>query len=164
MAYVPSQCRVPISLSAHAGSLGLRWLVNISCVCGCVCVCVCVYVCSIGRCVCVCMCVLVVVPPDADGTDRLFFLFYIVAAQIQMSCSFFFHWFCCVSKTAYQRLARLDYIGINVLIIGSKLPILHYLLAYGPLGHQRVCVCVCVCLCVYVCLCVCLYVCVCEVF
>jgi len=68
------------------------------------------------------------IPPDADSTDRAFFLCFIVAAQIQMSCSFLFHWFCCMSKTAYQRLARMDYIGINVLIIGSKLPILHYIL------------------------------------
>ena len=55
---------------------------------------------------------------DGDLLDKTVFLIFVLSAQILLFLSSFFHLFYCMSKCAseYSWFARLDYIGIAILI------------------------------------------------
>lgn len=56
-------------------------------------------------------------------------LVFVASALFCLGCSMTFHLFWVVSERAYLFLARLDYVGIAVLIGGSTCPIIEYVLA-----------------------------------
>lgn len=51
---------------------------------------------------------------------------FLFSAFFCLSCSAIFHLFYPMSGKAYQVFSRLDYAGINILIIGSSLPSVYY--------------------------------------
>lgn len=63
---------------------------------------------------------------DPDPVDRFVFTVFLVCAQMQMLFSAVFHWFSCYSPVVYKWLAKLDYTGISVMIVGSYFPPIYY--------------------------------------
>jgi adiponectin receptor len=61
--------------------------------------------------------------------DVFIFFIFLIVAQMQMLFSALFHMFGCLSPTMYTWLAKLDYSGITVMIVGSYYPPLYYGLA-----------------------------------
>lgn len=51
---------------------------------------------------------------------------FVTSAMVCLACSVTFHWFCCLSQDWYNRLVKMDYIGINSLIAGSGVPLIYY--------------------------------------
>eukprot|EP01138_Halocafeteria_seosinensis_P003803 gb/GECG01003889.1/.p1 GENE.gb/GECG01003889.1/~~gb/GECG01003889.1/.p1 ORF type:complete len:522 (+),score=37.59 gb/GECG01003889.1/:1-1566(+) len=62
---------------------------------------------------------------DVTTTKWPIFVF-MGSAVTCLACSVTFHWFCVVSQEWYNRLVKIDYAGINVLIAGSAVPIIYY--------------------------------------
>jgi len=63
--------------------------------------------------------------PD-NAADRLIFFAFFLGAQCQMLFSTLFHMFGCHSPVAYTWLAKLDYSGISLMIVGSYYPPMYY--------------------------------------
>ncbi|KAA0166427.1 hypothetical protein FNF27_07499 [Cafeteria roenbergensis] len=73
-------------------------------------------------------------------------LVFVASALLCLGCSMTFHLFWVVSERTYRLLARLDYVGIAVLIAGSTCPIIEYVLAcdrsavmFASLGMYGLC-------------------------
>jgi len=60
--------------------------------------------------------------------DYLIFTVFFFGAHAQMLFSTLFHLFCAHSANAFKWLARLDYTGISLMIVGSYFPPLYYTL------------------------------------
>jgi len=58
--------------------------------------------------------------------DKLIFSIFLICAQLQMLFSSLYHIFCCYSAQFYKWLAKLDYLGISIMIVGSYYPPLYY--------------------------------------
>lgn len=54
-----------------------------------------------------------------------------------LGCSAVYHLFFVYSQTACTWLAKLDYAGISILILGSTMPIINYNFACGPAVFWR---------------------------
>lgn len=67
--------------------------------------------------------------------DKSLFLAFVLSAQILLTCSSCFHLFNCISRNPneYSWFARLDYIGIAILIAGSYYAPIFYLFSCQPL-------------------------------
>jgi adiponectin receptor len=63
-----------------------------------------------------------------SALDCLIFVIFLLCAQCQMLFSTLFHTFACTTPTIYKWLAKLDYIGISLMIVGSYYPPLYYML------------------------------------
>eukprot|EP01117_Protostelium_nocturnum_P006104 TRINITY_DN21_c0_g1_i1.p1 TRINITY_DN21_c0_g1~~TRINITY_DN21_c0_g1_i1.p1 ORF type:complete len:283 (-),score=50.64 TRINITY_DN21_c0_g1_i1:388-1236(-) len=63
---------------------------------------------------------------NPSSSDRLIFLVFLIVAQLQMGFSAIFHTFGCCSPNHLRQLAKLDYVGISVMIAGSNFPPLYY--------------------------------------
>eukprot|EP01119_Soliformovum_irregulare_P002562 TRINITY_DN1280_c0_g1_i1.p1 TRINITY_DN1280_c0_g1~~TRINITY_DN1280_c0_g1_i1.p1 ORF type:complete len:308 (+),score=43.51 TRINITY_DN1280_c0_g1_i1:140-925(+) len=63
---------------------------------------------------------------DATGMDYFVFLIFLFCATANMAFSALFHWFSCHSPVVYKWLAKLDYTGISVMIVGSYYPPMYY--------------------------------------
>ncbi|EGC34146.1 hypothetical protein DICPUDRAFT_153704 [Dictyostelium purpureum] len=63
---------------------------------------------------------------DATPTDRFVFSIFFICAQAQMLFSTLFHIFSSVSGKTYLWMARLDYTGISLMIVGSHFPPIYY--------------------------------------
>lgn len=64
---------------------------------------------------------------------------FLLSAFICLIFSTVFHWFHCVDKATWAMLAKLDYVGIAVLIAGSSVPVMYYgfcnpVLRWGYIG------------------------------
>ncbi|KAN0050530.1 hypothetical protein ACTA71_003659 [Dictyostelium dimigraforme] len=64
---------------------------------------------------------------DATSVDKFVFCMFFICAQAQMLFSATFHTFCSVSGKVYLWMARLDYSGISLMIVGSHFPPIYYL-------------------------------------
>jgi len=64
--------------------------------------------------------------------DVFVFLVFLICAQIQMLASAIFHIFYCHSAQVCSWLVRIDYSGINLMIVGSYYPPLYYLFKCYP--------------------------------
>jgi len=69
---------------------------------------------------------------DAKPVDYFVFACFLFSAQLQMIGSTLFHMFGCYSANAYSWLAKLDYCGISILIVGSYYPPLYYCFQCHP--------------------------------
>eukprot|EP01117_Protostelium_nocturnum_P013687 TRINITY_DN5132_c0_g1_i1.p2 TRINITY_DN5132_c0_g1~~TRINITY_DN5132_c0_g1_i1.p2 ORF type:complete len:335 (-),score=58.74 TRINITY_DN5132_c0_g1_i1:27-1031(-) len=58
--------------------------------------------------------------------DQRIFMVFLLSAVLQMGFSAIFHTFGCSSPGHLTQLAKLDYIGITVMIVGSNFPPLYY--------------------------------------
>lgn len=67
--------------------------------------------------------------------DKVVFLIFVLSAQILLFLSSFFHLFHCMSRTEseYSWFARLDYVGIAILISGSCYSPIYYTFSCQPL-------------------------------
>lgn len=72
---------------------------------------------------------------DGEAADKLVYLIYVISAQFLLGCSTSFHLFHCLSKSSaeYGWFARLDYIGISILITGSYYSPVYYMFYCAPL-------------------------------
>merc|ERR1712130_11990 len=72
---------------------------------------------------------------EGDTLDKTVFLIFVLSAQILLFLSSFFHLFYCMSKcpSEYSWFARLDYIGIAVLVSGSYYSPVYYIFSCEPL-------------------------------
>jgi len=60
------------------------------------------------------------------ATDVFIFTVFLIGAQCQMLFSTVFHMFGCYSPKVYSWLAKLDYSGISMMIVGSYYPPMYY--------------------------------------
>lgn len=64
--------------------------------------------------------------PNPHAVSRWPVFVMLISAVICLSCSTMFHLFYPMSGKAYQLFSRLDYAGVNILIIGSSFPPFYY--------------------------------------
>jgi len=73
---------------------------------------------------------------NPDAGDVIVFTVFLLGAQCQMLFSTIFHTFNCHSPDALKWLARLDYTGISLMIVGSYFPPLYY--GFGCHNVERI--------------------------
>jgi adiponectin receptor len=66
------------------------------------------------------------VNPNATIADHVILSVFLIAAQLQMAFSTIFHLFGCCSPSSHKMLARLDYTGISIMIVGSNYPPMYF--------------------------------------
>jgi len=66
------------------------------------------------------------IPKGYSGTDVFIISVFLIGAQCQMLFSTVFHMFGCHSPRVYSWLAKLDYSGISLMIVGSYYPPMYY--------------------------------------
>lgn len=64
--------------------------------------------------------------PNPNLISRWPIFIFLFSAFFCLACSATFHLFYPMSGKAYQVFSRLDYAGINILIVGSSFPALYY--------------------------------------
>lgn len=69
---------------------------------------------------------------DATYAERAHFTIFSISAMIQMLNSTIFHWFGCMGRHTFSAVAKLDYSGICVLIVGSCFPVLYHIFQCRP--------------------------------